>query len=163
MRNENIYCETACCDLRSLRNSGNSHRVPKLPVVLFLPARKMSMERVGQSGLKNLWSPKMLKVGALRLRWWHLVHLCPVCLVSRSFTMCGDLCTMNVEACMCCLRAHTECWGQVSTNYGALQIRCLMGFMGAPLLGKVCKPVSRVCGLFFRSMLWLLWDPAPCS
>ena len=51
---ERLYCETACCDLRSLRNSGNSHRVPKLPVVLFLPARKMSMERVGQSGLKNL-------------------------------------------------------------------------------------------------------------
>lgn len=85
MRNENIYCETACCDLRSLRNSGNSYRVLKLPVVLFLPARKMSMERVGQSGLKNLWSPKMLKVGALRLRWWHLVYLCPVCLVSRLF------------------------------------------------------------------------------
>lgn len=55
MRIREHYCESASCDLRSLRNSGSSHRVLRLPVVLFLPARKMSMERVGQSGLKNLF------------------------------------------------------------------------------------------------------------
>lgn len=57
-----------------------------------------------------------------------------------------------------------ELWRYMSVSYGGLQVRCLMGFMGGPL-GEVCEPFSRICGPFFTSMFWLLWDhfPFPCS
>lgn len=86
MRNENIYCEIACCDLRSLRNSDDSHRVQKLPVVLFLLVREMTMERVGQSGLENLFMiTKDAEGGSYEASAVALGIWCSVCLVSCLF------------------------------------------------------------------------------
>ena len=87
MRNENIYCETACCDLRSLRNSGDSYRVLKLPVVLFLPARKKwAWRELGKVGWKiydhqRCWRWELWGSGGGTWYTCALSALCHVCSV----------------------------------------------------------------------------------